>query len=222
MDAKIVFFDMDHTLMDNDCDMSWKEFLIDRGLADASERDEKDRYFQQYLEGRLDVEGFLAFQLRQFRGKAPEELAPLIRDHFEECVLHRIYPQARAIIDALRTRGVPRYLLTATNEVIAAPVAEHLRLDGMLATRLEIMDGRYTGKILPPYCIAGDKIGYAEQICRDHGVTLTEAAYYGDSSSDIPILEAVGHAVAVNPNGLLLERAEEARWPIERWTLEPA
>ncbi len=220
MEPRIVFFDMDHTLMDNDCDMSWKEFLISRGLADASERDEAAAFYEQYVQGRLDVDAFLAFQLRQFRGKTPEDLAPLLRAHFDELVIDRIYPEARAEVSRFLAAGVPVYLLTATNEAIAAPVAGHLGFDGLLATRLEIANGRYTGRIVPPYCIAEEKIGYARQICDQRGHTLTEAAYYGDSTSDIPLLEIVGHATVINPGDELGGRAHTNGWRIERWSLE--
>ncbi len=222
MKPKITFFDMDHTLMDNDCDVSWKEFLIDRGFADASARDELSTFWQQYVEGHLDVASFVDFQLREFRGKTPEEIAPLIREHFAERVEARIYPGARKIVEEMRSSGIPTYLLTATNEVIAGPVAESFRLDGMLATRLELRDGRYTGRIVPPYCFEEHKIGYAEEACRRHEVTLSEAAYFGDSGSDVPLLEKVGFPAVVNPKGELAARAAEAGWHVERWSLDRA
>lgn len=220
MKPKIAFFDMDHTLMNNDCDVSWKEFLVDRGLADASERDENAMFFQQYLDGNLDVEGFLDFQLRQFRGKRPDEIAPLIREHFAARVESRIYPDARLAVEELRSAGVPTILLTATNGIIAGPVAEWFGFDGLLATRLELQDGRYTGRIVPPYCFGPDKIGYARQACHDRGLDLPQAAYFGDSSSDIPLLEVVGFPTAVNPEGQLATRAKQEGWRVVRWTLD--
>ncbi|MBN1343320.1 MAG: HAD-IB family hydrolase [Phycisphaerae bacterium] len=219
MQPKIAFFDMDHTLMDNDCDVSWKDFLVDRGLAHPSEREEMTAFFQQYLEGRLDVDGFLDFQLRQFQGKAHEEIHPLIREHFAERVVARIYPEALAAVASLRSASVPTYLLTATNGIIAGPVAEHFGFDGMLATRLETADGRYTGKIIPPYCFHSHKIMYARQTCDRHGVDLRDAAYYGDSTSDIPLLESVGYPTVVNPGQELESRASRDGWAIARWLL---
>jgi len=217
MEPKIVFFDMDHTLIDMDCDVSWKDFLADLGLAEPDERKQADFFFEQYQRGELDVEAFLQLQLRQFRSRTPGEMLPLLQRHFVERILPLVYPPAVDVVRSYQEAGIPTALLTATNEAVAGPVAEHFGFDAMLATRLALRDGRYTGEILPPYCIAAEKIGYARRHCEKHDFSLNEAAYYGDSVNDIPLLEAVGFPVAVNPNGKLEAVAIQRGWPIERW-----
>ncbi|MCX7045224.1 MAG: HAD-IB family hydrolase [Candidatus Sumerlaeota bacterium] len=215
----IAFFDMDHTLMDNDCDVSWKKFLIAEGLADPSEDEETDRHFQDYLNGTFNTEAFLAFQLRQFQGRTQAEMAPIIERHFDRMALPRIYPQAEAAVREFQAAGAPTFMLTATNEAIAAPIARHFRFAGVLATRLELHDGLYTGRIIPPYCFGEEKINHAGRICSARGLTLAQAAYYGDSRADIPMLEAVGFPIAVNPHAALRDIAVERGWDIETWRL---
>lgn len=217
MQPKIVFFDMDHTLLDLDCDVSWKEFLIDEGIAPSEEREDMERFFLQYQQGCLNEGEFLEFQLRQFRSKTPEEMHPLVERHFEQRARPRIYAQARAKVREYRQGNTPVVLLTATNEAIASPLAEHLEFDEMRATRLEILQGRYSGEIIEPYCIGGRKIVYARECCARRGVELADAAYYGDSINDVPVLEAVGLAVAVNPSDALAREANRRGWRIERW-----
>jgi HAD superfamily hydrolase (TIGR01490 family) len=217
MQPKIVFFDMDHTLLDLDCDVSWKEFLIDEGIAPAEERQDMERFFWEYQRGCLNEGEFLEFQLRQFRSKTPEEMRPLLERHFEQRAKPRIYSQAQAAVGEYRQRNTPIVLLTATNEAIAAPLAEHLKFDEMLATRLEIRQGRYSGRIAGPYCIGEKKIAYARECCVRRRIELAEAAYYGDSINDVPVLEAAGLAVAVNPSDALALEANRRRWRIERW-----
>jgi phosphoserine phosphatase len=129
MQPKIVFFDMDHTLLDLDCDVSWKEFLIDEGIAPVEERQDMERFFLEYQQGCLNEEEFLEFQLRQFRSKTPEEMRPLLERHFEQRAKPRIYSQARAAVRQYRQRNTPVVLLTATNEAIASPLAAHLEFD---------------------------------------------------------------------------------------------
>lgn len=218
-EPRIAFFDMDHTLMDNDCDVSWKAFLIEEGLADPSENAEAARFYQDYRDGKFNIEAFLEFQLRQFRDRTPDEMAALARRHFERHARSRLYPDAVAAVADLRGRALPVFLLTATNDVIARPVAEALGFDGLLATRLETRDGRYTGRIVLPYCFGEDKTGYARALCAERGMTLRDAAYYGDSRADIPVLEAVGFPVVVNPAEPLRALAAERRWPVETWRL---
>jgi len=220
MTPEIVFFDMDHTLIDNDCDVSWKEFLIELEVADPAENQEKELYFRQYLEGCLQIEPFLEFQFRQFRFKTPDEMRPLATRHFERHVLPRVYPDARRAVQSHREAGRTIAILTSTCDLIAEPLAAHLEIDQVMGTRLELRDGRYTGRIAPPYCHGAGKLEYARPCCERRGLSLQEAAYYGDSVNDVPMLEAVGCPVVVNPSEELASIAAKRDWPVERWRLD--
>ena len=214
---RIVFFDMDHTLMDHDMDVSWKSFLLKKGLADPAEEDEARMFYEQYLENRLDIDGFLDFQLRQFRGRTPDEMDALAREHFRDHARSRIFAEAGPLVRHYRAEGVHTVLLTATCEVIAAPVAEWFGFDTVAATRLTLQNGRYTGKIVPPYCFGPHKVDYARDICREHGLGLQEAGYYGDSLADIPLLQSVGFPVTINPGPELESLAIRNAWPVLGW-----
>jgi len=218
-EPQVVFFDMDHTLIDNDCDVSWKEFLVEEGLAPRSELDDVYRFYELYVQARLPEGEFNAFQLRQFAGRSPEEMRPLARRHFESRVRSRIFPDAVRAVARHRAAGQAVVLLTATNRVVAEPLAEHLGLDGVIATEIERGDGHYTGRIAGPYCVKEGKVHYAGQHLAGLGLTLADAAYYGDSASDIPMLESVGRPVAVNPAPPLEDLARRRGWPVLRWTL---
>ncbi len=211
---------MDRTLIDGDCDVSWKHFLMEQGLAEPSEREEVARFDDEFARGTPDLDAFLRFQLRQFRSRTPEELRPLLERHYRERVRPRIHPEARRTVQRYQEAGIPTVLLTATNEALAAPVAEEFGFDAILATRLELQDGRYTGKIIPPYCFASEKVGVAERYCHSYGLSLRQAGYYGDSVNDIPLLEAVGFPIAVNPQGRLKAFAAERGWATVEWKLE--
>ena len=103
----VYFFDMDHTLINNDCDVSWKQFAVRHNLAPESDLAEADRYFDDYNAGTLDVEEFYLFQFREFIGKTPEEMRPLAELHFEEYVRPHIYPEARKLVGSLLDAGFP-------------------------------------------------------------------------------------------------------------------
>ena len=215
----VVFFDMDHTLIDNDCDVSWKEFLIEKGLAPRSEIDDVYRYYDLYVQAKLPADEFNAFQLRQFKGRTPDEMRDLARRHFESRVHSRIFPEGRDTVNEHRNAGREVVLLTATNRIIAEPVAEHLGIPAVLATEVERSDGHFTGRIAGPYCVKEGKLHYAEKYLAGTGHTLDDAAYYGDSTSDIPVMERIGHPIAVNPSDVLEAMARERGWPILRWEL---
>ena len=208
------FFDMDNTLIANDCDVSWIAFLVRHQLAPADSLQVADFFYEQYKHGQLDIGEFFRFQLGAFTGNTPEQMAALADRHFEEMVRPTIYVKARELVAGALATGQPVALLTATNELLAAPFARELRIPHLLATRLELCDGRYTGRISGVYCGGEGKIGFAEAFCCGHHVSVAESAYYGDSITDVPLLERVGFPHAVNPAPALRAVAERHGWPI--------
>jgi len=213
-EPKLYFFDMDHTLINNDCDVSWKEFLVKKGIAPADSMKTADYFFDEYIKGQLNFDDFLKFQLVEFSGKSENEMKELAEEHFDTIVKSRIYSDARTLVAEALATGKVVSLLTATSDVIAAPVARELGIDYICATTLEVVDGRFTGGIVGPYCGSEGKIAHAEAFCSKHGVSLDEVKYYGDSISDQYILGAVKYPVAVNPGTELRKLAEEKGWSV--------
>lgn len=214
---EIYFFDMDHTLIDNDCDVSWKSFVVEQKLAPADALERATFYYYQYVAGRLEVSDFMDFQLREFAGKTESEMDKLVRLHFATWVKKTIFPGAEAEVRRIRKLGRPTILLSATNIVIARPVAEYFGFDACLATGLEIKDGRYTGKLAGEYALGAGKVKMAREYCEALDLTLADAAYYGDSVNDFPVLEAVGFPIAANPCPELEAKAKKNNWPIVRF-----
>lgn len=213
---KVHFFDMDHTLADNDCDLSWKEFLVEHKLAGYLDRWHGKRFYRQYRKGTLDQDKFLKFQLQQFIGKTPADMETLLNNHFREKVAPRLYQQAVELIHRLQGEQKPVVLVTATNEAIAKPLQLHLNLDGLLGTKLELIKGKYSGRIIHPYCIGAHKLAHMRNWLQENipGTDLSECAYWGDSDTDIPIMEEIGFPFAVNPAPGLAAKAAAAGWPV--------
>ncbi len=212
--AKAYFFDMDHTLIDNDCDVSWKMFMQRLGMAPANALQTADDYYRDYLAGTLRADEFMAWQLLEIKGMSLDDARRLAIEHFHEFVESRIYAQARTLIESVQRCGLPTAIVTSTNDLVAGPVAECLGIDSLLATELEICDDRVTGGFVPPYMTAEAKVVKARAQCAALGLELVEIAYYGDSIADIPLLEEVGFPNVVNPKPELRRRAEDAGWPI--------
>ncbi len=216
----VYFFDMDHTLIDNDCDVSWKHFVVRHGLAPATDLDEAQRYFDDYNAGVLDVEEFYLFQFREFIGRTESEMLELARLHFEEFVKSRIYPDGKTLVRSCTDAGHPVAILTSTNSIVARPVADALGISEVYGTTLERdAAGRFTGRITGVYGAREGKTAIASAWAAEHGVTLGEFAYYGDSINDADILQSVGFPYAVNPSTELRELAHEKQWPVLAWRM---
>ncbi len=211
------WFDMDHTLINLDCDVSWKYFAVAHHLAGPEAPAEADRFFEDYLAGKLDIEAFHEFQFREFIGKTMPELEALARQHFEECVRSKIYPAARELLASLHRQGIPTAILTSTNSVIARPVAEALGVPEVYGCTLEMIDGRCTGHVAGTYGVGPGKVTIAQEVLGRRGVPLSAVAYYGDSINDRNMLEAVGFPHTVNPSEELRKIAVEKNWPVLNW-----
>ncbi len=214
MGPKAYLFDMDHTLINNDCDVSWKDFLIEKGVAPKSATETAEMFFQQYKQNCLDMSAFLNFQLKEFEGKTVEEMKSLAQEHFETFVKDKIYEQGREAVEAALATGKPVALLTATNRILATPLAENFNIPTVLAFDVKNVDGKYLPEPADEISHGAGKIDYAKAFLAQFGIDIKECAYYGDSTSDIPILSAVGFPNPVNPSDELKATAEANNWQI--------
>lgn len=129
-------------------------------------------------------------------------------------VLPRIYPDVLSRAHAHQAKGEPVFLVTASSQEFADVIAEVLELDGAVGTRSEVIDGRYTGQPGGPFVYGEGKVEAMRQLAEDHGLSLERSTAYSDSISDLPMLRAVGHPVAVNPDRALRAVAREQSWEV--------
>jgi phosphoserine phosphatase len=91
-------------------------------------------------------------------------------------------------------------------------VCEDLDIEHSIATRVEVVDGKFTGRGIKPFCYGRGKLYWAEKFAEEHGIDLAASWFYTDSIVDLPMLEAVGHPVAVNPDPRLRAEAKRRGW----------
>lgn len=211
----IYWFDMDHTLINNDCDVSWKHFMIAEGLAEKAETERlTQKFFDDYNAGCLDINEFLDFQLKEFAGRTVEEMAALTAKHFEVMVKDKVYKDAFELCRQVLAAGHRTAIVTSTNSVIARPIARYFGIEELFGAELEIVDGRYTGHACGNYPVGPGKAETLKGYCQRYDLDPQNFAYYGDSINDRYILEAVGHPHAVNPSDSLRELALKNNWQI--------
>ena len=116
-------------------------------------------------------------------------------------LLAKIRPEARRLLDLHRHAGRNTYIVSAAPVEIVEPLARSLGMTAGIGTRGEVVDGVYTGELDGPFCYGAGKVEAMQEIARWDGLDLGQCYAYCDSASDLPMLEAVGHPVAVNPDG---------------------
>ena len=215
----LALFDLDGTLLPRDSDHAFGEFLVQRGWAsDDVFRRANDRFYADYLEGRLDMAAYVDFATSAWRGRPAAEQQQVLADFVDEVVRPMLHPAALELVQRHRDAGERLALVTATNEFVTRPIAALFGIDVLIATELERDSaGCVTGRIAGTPSFREGKIVRVQTWLRGLGMTLADVprcTFYSDSTNDLPLLEAVSHPVATNPGAGLARIAAERGWPV--------
>lgn len=152
------------------------------------------------------------------KGWDRDQIREIVREALEETVEPIIYAEALDLIEAHRAAGDRVYLVSASPEEIVEPLAEHLGVDGCIATRAVVdEEGRYAGE-MEFYAYGPFKAEAIRALAEAEDLDLAGSSAYSDSYTDLPMLEAVGHPVAVNPDRVLAKVARERQWEVMQFT----
>ena len=211
----LALFDLDDTLLRGDSDHAWCEFLIDKGVLEGeSYHAANGRFYGEYEAGTLDIGEYLAFQLKPLGEHPVEELHRWREEYVKTRVEPMISADALALLEGHRSRGDDLVLITATNRFVTEPIAELLNVPTLLATGVEMLDGRYTGRHTGTPTFREGKVKRLMEWLEETDHTLEGSFFYSDSQNDLPLLERVDNPIAVNPDPVLRARAEERGWPV--------
>lgn len=155
--------------------------------------------------------------LRMAAGWQRDTVQKLVRDTLTEVIEPLVYGEAVDLIAEHHRAGRRVFLVSSSPEEIVVPLADHLGVDEVIATRAAIDDdGRYTGEV-EFYAYGPHKAEAMREVAARSGIDLERSFAYSDSVTDVPMLEAVGHAVAVNPDRELRRVALARGWEIRRF-----
>lgn len=211
----LAIFDLDNTLLGTDSDNAWGEFAVARGIVDAETYGALNtRFFNDYLDGKLDVNAYLEFCLEPLSRYSREELERWHALFMEEKIEPFILPRAIELVRRHEQAGDTTLIITATNRFVAGPIGRRYGIDIMLASECEEIDGRYTGKPCDIPCFREGKITRLQRWLEETGHDLKGAYFYSDSRNDLPLLSLVDNPVAVDPDDVLLAHAREHGWPV--------
>lgn len=211
----LAIFDLDNTLLNGDSDHAFGEFLVQQKLVDAeSFKQGNDYFYQQYKNGGLDIHEFLAFALKPLSEHSLEALDALHAEFMRTVITPMRLAKADLLLQKHRDAGDFLLIITATNGFITKPIAKALGVDDILATEPEIINQRYTGKIVGEPCFQAGKITHLQQWLETHQHSLEGSYFYSDSHNDLPLLKMVDKPVAVDSDEILTDYANAQGWPV--------
>ena len=154
---------------------------------------------------------------RNYRGLEAAEMKALSLKMFEAYMRPKIFAEAVSQIQEHKEQGTAVVLVTGSLDFIIQPIADYLVVDAVLAPQLREQNGQFTGELTTAPLIGEAKAKAMRNYADQHEISLEESYAYGDSQSDLPMLECVGNPVVVNPGKALRQKALESGWEMHEW-----
>lgn len=210
----IAFYDLDHTIFVVNSATNLVEEARRRGII--SEKQYRHAVYLSiiYKLGLGEPAKIINRMLSWLKGLSEESVKQLCREVFNNSLVDTIRPEIVQTIEEHRTQNGAVVLLSSATSPICETVSEHLLLDDVICTRLKTNNGVLTGATDGKLVYGKEKKHKMLSYCLDHGYNPEDAYYYGDSITDLHVMKAVGHPVAVSPDRKLLKIALDRKWQI--------
>jgi phosphoserine phosphatase len=145
-----------------------------------------------------------------------ETVQRIVAEAIDTVVDPLLHAEAIDVIEEHRAAGRAIVIISASGSDVVEPIAMRVGADFVVASQLTTRDGRYTGGI-SFYAYGAAKAEAMRELAESQSWDLATCFAYSDSSTDLPMLEAVGHPHVVNPDSLLRTTAEQRHWPVHKW-----
>ncbi|HEY1368416.1 MAG TPA: HAD-IB family hydrolase [Gaiellaceae bacterium] len=217
MSRAAAFFDLDRTLLRRSSALALAGPFRERGLINRRQLAKAAAWQVLFVlrgASHETVRRAAEDGLVVLRGYRPEELRELVATAMEPVLKPLVYREPLELVARHRERGEPVYIVSATLQEIVDELARELDFDGALGTVCELdEEGSYTGRALRSLH-AEAKADALRELAAAEGFELADCTAYSDSHTDLPFLEAVGHAIVVNPDRALRRIARRRGWPV--------
>lgn len=213
----VAFFDLDRTLIAGYSILALARETVIHGARHGELRQSakvlRDILGHKVLGSGSNYHRLVRRMSKALTGVAETTLADLGERAYHNSIAKSLYREAIALIEAHRAAGHRLVIVSAATRYQIEPLAKVLGIDEICCTRLEVIDGRFTGQTLAPLCYGEGKALSARRVARRYKTTLRKSWFYSDSSADLPLLRKVGNPVAVNPSDTLSIHARSNDWP---------
>jgi HAD superfamily hydrolase (TIGR01490 family) len=210
------FFDLDKTVIAKSSALAFGRPFYRDGLITR-----RDMVKSAYAQLAFRLGGADEVQMARIRdhvaalckGWRVDQVSQIVSETLHELINPYVYAEAAALIDEHRAAGRDVVVVSTSGEEMVRPIAEQLGVSDVIATRMVVEDGRYTGEVA--YYAAGPtKAEAVRRLAKERDYDLCTSFAYSDSVSDAPLLESVGYPTVVNPDRGLRRVAAERGWPV--------
>ncbi|MCB9760369.1 MAG: HAD-IB family hydrolase [Alphaproteobacteria bacterium] len=214
----IAFFDFDKTLIHQNSGSLWVRAELRGGYIGWGMAARATWWIARYHLGLSGLDEAVLDAVATLAGQRESDIRARTDRFYDAEVKPLFRPAAILTLQQHRAAGDRLVLLSTTSNYLAERVGMDLRMDALLCNRFEVDDhGVFTGRPDGPLCFGDGKLVHARAYAASLGVPLSETSFYTDSFTDLPVMEAVGRPVAVNPDPRLRREATRRGWPVVDW-----
>jgi HAD superfamily hydrolase (TIGR01490 family) len=210
----VAFFDLDNTLLDGANANIYAVRMVKEGYMKRSMLLQLLKYTILYKMNRLPRRKVYILALDVMGQYTVTQMIEFMDRNFESHIIPKLYQGGVDIVREHREKGHNTVIATAAGEYIAERVRVQLGADDIIASHTPIDGDHMTAEKLGPMAFMEEKLQMALEYCRQKGADPADCWFYSDSASDLPLLEAVGHPVMVNPQLKLRHETRGRGWPV--------
>lgn len=210
-------FDLDETLLKGDSDYLWGQFLRDNNFVDSNHEEKNNIFAEDYKNGTLDIKKYLAFSLEPLTRFSISELNFMRAEFCEAYIKPIVYQEGVELLNDCYAKGDDVLLISATNNFVVTEIAKKffkMKEENILATKVEIVDGKYTGNFIGDITFREGKIVVLKSWLANQDKQYKTKYFYSDSINDLSLLEYADVPIATNPDASLLKIAQARNWAI--------
>jgi HAD superfamily hydrolase (TIGR01490 family) len=222
-EASAAFFDLDKTLISRSSTLAFVPSFYRHGLLSGMQAMRGALAQVTFRLGGADhrqMERIKDHVAKACRGWSAERVTEIVTACLAETIGPIVYAEARRLLEMHREAGRDVIIVSTAGQEMVRPIGAMLGATAVIATRMRLAEGRYTGEV-EFYAYGEAKADRMRELASERGYDLASCFAYSDSATDLPMLEAVGYPHAVNPDRELRRVAKERGWPVLAFAAGP-
>ena len=209
---KFIIFDLDDTLLCGDCEREWINFLFSKGLLKDPETI-LNKFDLEYRKGVLNFVEYSRFIQKPIKGLSKEKVNIFIDEFIQKKIENLTDNLTKELLDEAKSANEV-LIASGSHDFLVKRIANFFGINSSIGTPVEIKDDIFSGELSGEPTFAEGKVRAVEKWCSQNDQKIKESIFYSDSINDLPMLEACGLPIVVDPDEKLKKISEERAYRI--------
>ena len=209
---KFIIFDLDDTLLCGDCEREWINFLFSKGLLKDPETI-LNKFDLEYRKGVLNFIEYSSFIQKPIKGLSREKVNIFVDEFIQKKIKNLTDSLTRKLLDEAKSANKV-LIASGSHDFLVRRIANFFGINSSIGTPVEIKNDIFSGKLSGEPTFAQGKVRAVEKWCSQNNQKIKESIFYSDSINDLPMLEACGLPIVVDPDEKLKKISKERAYKI--------